>query len=73
MKRSPYLSAMTTDHDSGGEDLVALLSRPKRNDASGGGLTALCGDVFGNYVVQKLLEVGDDKMLEDIMQKPRYI
>ena len=36
--------------------------------ASGGGLTALCGDVFGNYVVQKLLEVGDDKMLEDIMQ-----
>ena len=36
--------------------------------ASGGGLTALCGDVFGNYVVQKLLEVGDDKMLEDIMK-----
>jgi len=36
--------------------------------ASIGGLTALCGDVFGNYVVQKLLEVGDEKMLEDIMK-----
>ena len=37
--------------------------------ASGGdGLAALCGDVFGNYVVQKLLEVGDAKILGSIYE-----
>jgi len=37
--------------------------------ASGGdGLAALCGDVFGNYVVQKLLEVGDAKVLGSIYE-----
>eukprot|EP00573_Skeletonema_grethae_P003089 CAMPEP_0201691456 /NCGR_PEP_ID=MMETSP0578-20130828/4610_1 /ASSEMBLY_ACC=CAM_ASM_000663 /TAXON_ID=267565 /ORGANISM="Skeletonema grethea, Strain CCMP 1804" /LENGTH=91 /DNA_ID=CAMNT_0048176661 /DNA_START=96 /DNA_END=367 /DNA_ORIENTATION=+ len=40
MKRSPYLSAMTTEREQheGGEDLVALLSRPaRRTDVAAGG------------------------------------
>ena len=44
------------------EELLAV------GTSSGGGLAALCGDVFGNYVVQKLLEVGDAKILEQIYE-----